>query len=117
MCVEEELEDEFTCSICYFVLKNPKQCKECEGFVDEECLHKWWNVRTMGGLTGHIGGSNRGKCPLCKKSTGFTSMHRMVKSWLNSRRFKCPKCSKIFKYEDFHKHFESECEHSKEYSC
>ena len=112
MLAEGNLEPEFICTICMNVLKNPRQCKECEGFVDNDCLEHWWKSSAS------YNENHRNQCPLCKKRNGFTNMHRMVMNWLNNKLFKCKLCDATFKYEKFDDHYNKECPKTKSnYRC
>ena len=77
MAVQQPFETEFTCSICYNVVKKPRQCKECDRLQCYDCLSKWWERTVVGG------GS---KCPLCSKMKGFNiKVNSIVMAWLNAK--------------------------------
>ena len=102
MAVSSPLEAEFICSICYNVVRKPRQCKECDRLQCTECLNKWWDRCYAGSNT---------KCPLCSKTKGFhTKVNNIVMSWLNQKQFKCSLCETVFAFDRFEEHMRKECE-------
>ena len=105
MVVKQPFEPEFTCSICYNVVKKPKQCKECDRLQCDGCLAKWWERSQV---------VSKSKCPLCSKNEGFRDkVNSIVMSWLNAKNFKCSLCASEFSYDRFEPHMREECELAK----
>lgn len=103
MAVQQPFETEFTCAICYNVVKKPRQCKECDRLQCGSCLTKWWERA--------LAGTSHNKCPLCSKTKGFnTKVNNIVMSWLNQKQFKCNLCQQTFSYEHFEEHMRKGCE-------
>ena len=87
MAASSAFEESFRCSICYNVVKDPKQCRQCENLNCYECLTRWWDE---GGQ--QAPGLEDKKCPNCAERKGFQEVNRIVMALLKKQEFKCKKC-------------------------
>ncbi|RWS15786.1 E3 ubiquitin-protein ligase NRDP1-like protein [Dinothrombium tinctorium] len=97
-----KVNEEFVCSICLAVLKNPI-CDACEHYFCEECIHSW------------LGATSRRlrKCPLSNEEISINTLKpvpRIVRNLLGRLELKCAfdGCEKIVTYNEID-HHETNC--------
>ena len=99
-----DFEESFRCSICYNVVKDPKECRQCSNLNCKDCLVRWWEESGLPALD--LEGK---KCPNCAEKKGFQEVNRLVMGLLNKQEFRCKKCDEIFTYKDFEDHVMNKC--------
>ena len=63
---EEKINEAFGCPICYFVVKEPVQCRGCQTLFCEDCIDEWI-------------ANNSQACPYCRRAFEKQDMNRFLK--------------------------------------
>jgi hypothetical protein len=75
-----EQAEEMVCSICLYIVKDPKECSECSHPFCTSCLDEWQQKSN----------TCPNKCVEAGKDVTFNNLHRFMKNVLDKYQFKCP---------------------------
>ena len=82
---EGKIEDEFTCPICFNIVKDPEECNACDKIFCQGCILNWRQSSST--------------CPACNEHYEGRPFNRVLKNQLNTYSFKCVECGEVFKYD------------------
>lgn len=75
--LKNDQDNYFTCTICFKMLFDPKQCTQCETAYCADCIYQW--------------NQQQNRCPAAScQNAHYVNLHRVVKQTLDQRRFFCP---------------------------
>jgi len=83
-------DDHFVCSICLFIVSEPKECHSCNKLNCSTCVFDWLKKSD--------------DCPNCRTIYKGGRVNQYVLNALKELDFKCTKCEESFKYKSIAEH-------------